>query len=45
MTGTIVVTGGAGFLGSAVVRALQARGVPAPPENKPRAVTVRFYPR
>lgn len=26
-------------------RAVQTRGVPAPPENRPRAVTVRFYPR
>jgi TonB family protein len=29
----------------AAARTVQSRGVPAPPENKPRAVTVRFYPR
>jgi TonB family protein len=29
----------------AAARSVQSRGVPTPPENKPRAVTVRFYPR
>ena len=29
----------------AAARTVQSRGVPAPPESKPRAVTVRFYPR
>lgn len=29
----------------AAARALQERGVPAPPESRPRAVTVRLYPR
>jgi TonB family protein len=29
----------------AAARIVQQRGVPAPPENRPRAVTVKFYPR
>ena len=29
----------------AAARSVQSRGVPAPPESKPRAVTVRFFPR
>lgn len=29
----------------AAARSVQQRGVPAPPESKPRAVTVRLYPR
>ena len=28
----------------AAAQKVQARGVPAPPENQPREVTVRFYP-
>ena len=39
MTGRTVVTGGAGFLGSAVVRALQARGVPPDRIRVPRSAT------
>jgi GDP-L-fucose synthase len=39
MTGRIVVTGGAGFLGSAVVRAIQARGVPGDRIRVPRSAT------
>jgi len=29
----------------AAARIVQQRGVPAPPESRPRAVTVKFYPR
>jgi TonB family protein len=29
----------------AAARTVQSRGLPAPPESRPRAVTVRFYPR
>jgi TonB family protein len=29
----------------AAAQKVQTRGLPAPPENKPREVTVRFYPR
>ncbi len=38
-SGPVVVTGGAGFLGSAVVRALRARGVSADRIRVPRSVT------